>query len=694
MKTIFQSHRTSLLAAGSLALGASLIAQPAEPDPENYIEVGGGGAWVDGDAAAFQARSGLARNGFGGITDFRISEGDGKFVAEGHLLAGNNDYLVKLLYAPNEKLTLKLAYKEFRTWYDGSGGYVPYAEEFSGASSLNYRHTFYALDRTEFSAEAIYKPIAALSLRLKYTHSERDGQKDSTSHADTNLTRIPNVSGVSVGPTRSIVPSYYDIDETRDVVEADATYQQDGTTVNAGLRWENAKVDNTRQERRRPGESASRYLSHNDESDTDLFALRGSALQQVSEQLTLSASYIYTKLDADIGGSRIFGSSFDAEFDPVYQNRQARDEGYYHLEDFAQIRQHVGQLSAMYSPKETLHFVGSLRLEREHRESIDEFIETNVATSPAGAPAVGVHAEAESERHWDDLTGSIEARYTGLARWVFTARAEASEGDGSIDEFLDGDLRDAEYHRWTERYGLTANWYPASKVNVSVLAGRKERTNDFDTLFDSAASSSDRYPAYIKRQSLTTDDVAIRLTLRPLPGVTSVTRVDLQSTDIDSLEVGLGDVRSADLSTRVVSQSLSWAPVSRLYLQGSINWVHDEVDTPADLATGSAAGIVTDSENDYWNATVTVGFVADDATDVLLTYETGKVDNWIDNSAITVPYGIKSDEDTVQLAVTRRINRNLRVKMKYAYTEYDEPSAGGFNDYTAHALVTQLQYRF
>lgn len=695
--TLSRTSCTTLALAGALTLPALARAQTT-PELGNYIEFGAGAAVVDGDAASFQSRSFVARKGFGGVSDFLFTSKDGKLSVEGHGLTGVEDYFLRLAYAPTEKLALEVGYRSFRTWYDGSGGYVSYAKNFAGgASRIDYTNPFYALDRRQLYVSAAFKPTEQFELNLKYTHNIREGEKDSTSQADSNLTFIPQVTGTSNGPTRSIAPSFYSIDEKADVFEADATYTLPTTVLGGAVRWENSQVDNARKERRRPLEAADRYITHRDEADTDMFMVRGSVKHRFTDTLGLSGSYLYTKLDSILEGSRIYGASFDAAFDPVYPRRQPRDEGYYDLENHADIRSKIGQLALSYTPMETLSVVGALRFERETRESIAEFIETNVASSPAGAPAVGVHAEAETSRHWDDATGSVEARYTGLPNWVFVARAEGSKGYGVMEETFEAIYRDTEYHRWTERYGFTANWYPSTKANVSFMYGYRDRYTDYDGIADSTPNtntSSDRYPAYIKGQSFTTDDYAVRLTLRPFAGVTSVTRVDIQETDVVSTEVGLGTVNGAKLKSNIVSQSLTWSPLARLWLQGSVNYNDEKMDTPADLATGAAAGIVTDTENSYWSSSLSAGYAADDKTDLFLGYDHNTVDNWIDNSRFTTPYGMKSKEDTITATVVRRINANVQVSLKYAYAKYDEPSAGGVNDYTANLVFGKVQYRF
>ena len=86
--------------------------------------------------------------------------------------------------------------------------------------------------------------------------------------------------------------------------------------------------------------------------------------------------------------------------------------------------------------------------------------------------------------------------------------------------------------------------------------------------------------------------------------------------------------------------------------------------------------------------------VLDDQTDFnlgCLYYHAGDFNN---NAANGVPLGTGAEQYTVTAGITRRITQNLRVNLKYAYTQYDDWASGGNNSYDAQMVYTSLQYRF
>ena len=44
--------------------------------------------------------------------------------------------------------------------------------------------------------------------------------------------------------------------------------------------------------------------------------------------------------------------------------------------------------------------------------------------------------------------------------------------------------------------------------------------------------------------------------------------------------------------------------------------------------------------------------------------------------------------------LTRRISKNLRLNLKYAYSHYVDSASGGNFSYNAHLIYSSLQYRF
>src|SRR3954466_7218619 len=132
-------HARAICAALGLAVPALLAvdnkaavidngtAVEEETTAKNWIELGIGGVNITGDEAQFKQEHRWSGDIFGGIQDlhFEQSIGKGTLTIDGRAIFDNHDYDVKVdLSFPNVGY-IRAGYTEFRSWYDGNGGYFP-----------------------------------------------------------------------------------------------------------------------------------------------------------------------------------------------------------------------------------------------------------------------------------------------------------------------------------------------------------------------------------------------------------------------------------------------------------------------------------------------------------------------------------------------------------------------------------------
>jgi hypothetical protein len=357
------------------------------------------------------------------------------------------------------------------------------------------------------------------------------------------------------------------------------------------------------------------------------------------------------------------------------------------------MRQHVANLNLMYLPWESLAIIPSARIEKQDLDSVSQF------GQPA-APLVPSQFRAASERGLLDVSESLELRYTGVTNWVFYARGSWLQGQGDLDESLDNRSNDVNVlarstddDRLSQKYAAGVNWYPLRRFNLGAGYYYKLRNNDYDHSVDSASNapgSVNRYPAFLLAQDFETHDFNAKATWRPLNNLTLVARYDHQFSTIDMRGDGLANVESAKTTSQILGASVSWVPWHRLYLQGTLNYVADQTDTPVD----NFSGAVRDSDNDYWNGTLTAGLALDDKTDLTATYFYYRADNDEDNSAVGMPYGADLEEHGVTAGLSRQLSRRVRWTLRYGFFTSADETSGGNNDYDAHMVYSTMQYRF
>lgn len=676
------------LCAGSTAEAQTAetnkVAEPkkaAEADPNeepiHWITFGLGGVSTSGNRAQFQERWGRKQGVLGGLQDFHYElmfGQKGTLELDGRAMYGGEDYSVKLQVVDPDRGFFRAGFRQFKTWYDGSAGYVPAA-----GLALSLGSDELSLNRGEIWIEGGLTPPDGPMLTLKLSREYRKGTKDSIIWGDS----------IRGGVNRGMVPSFREIDEIRNRVLADLKHTVGRSDLGIGLRLDMADTDNKFKERRTPEAAGvgNRYVTQRDVFESDMFNIRAFTETRINDQTLLTSGYSYTRTDTDIGGSRIYGASFDAPYSAAYV-----DSGYTSVSGGSIVEQYVMNLSLRLEPWPDFVIVPSLRAEKIDTGDSSQY---SVANVPTGITSVQSGFLTVSE--------ALEARFTGFTNWVLYARGEWSEGDGYLRErSIPVIARSTDSERFTQKYTVGANWYPLRRLHFSGQVYHKAADNEYTHLGDSTSNailplpggSGNRYPAFIREHSFQTDDLNLRATWRPLPNITSVTRYDYQISTINTRGDNLSTVESGKTTAHIISQNLTWAPWSRLLLQGSFSYALDSTTTPASSLTGAAAGLVSDARNDYWQTTATVTFVVDDKTDLQANYFYYRANNFINNSAVSMPYGTSANDHTVNIGLTRNFSKTVRGSLNYGYFRHRDETSGGLDNYDAHLVFSTITYRF
>ena len=691
------------LFAGGAALAADTNTPPAKVEPkaepvmkpeeffeggtksyDNWVEFSAGGFIFNGNKPQFQQQQKTGGRMFGGIEDFHYTTSVDKktmFTVDGRAIADNDDYKLKLDVTREKVGYLRLSFNEFRTWYNGDGGFDPA----SGSYFPMDRRDALGINRGEFSLEAGLTLDKKPQVKFKYTHSFRDGEKSSTSWG------ITHPGGV----TRGLSPSFYDIDESRDAFQLDVTHRILKSDVGVGLRYEIGNLDDSLKITQAPGEPSQQKVTDKQNTGYDLFNANAFTETWLKDKLLLSTGFSFSDLDNDFSGSRIYGSDFDVSYAP----NALSGAGYFNLNGGSHAQEYVANVNLLAMPTKTLTIVPSVRLQREDTDASFTGMQTlgaNAAVPFSGSSASGL----------TDVRERLDARYTGLTNWTFFGRGEWTEGQGNVSEFggtgpvggigLQPIQRRTEDNRFFEKYTLGSRWYPLRTVTVDAGGYYKFNRYDYDNTRDSTpndSTSPNRYPAYLVMQNFETLDGNFTLTLRPVTAVTLVSRYEYQVSMIHTKPdpiSGLANTQSADMTSHIFAQNISWTPWSRLFLQAGFNYVASELETPVTDFTQA----ILDAQNNYWTLNFNSGFVVNDKTDFNVNYFYYRADDFKNNAASGVPYGSGAQEHGVTATLVRRISKNVKMTLRYGFFHSDDDLYGGHRNFDAHGIMSTLQYRF
>jgi hypothetical protein len=681
---------TGLATAADSEVDPALSFEGPEDAGNNWVEFGLGGMSASGNRAQAEQWRRVSENVFGGIEDLHFQKDIAKatvFTLDGRGIYDENDYRFGLGVKKEETYFVRIDLENHRSYSNADGGYhspsgtyYPYSDE---ALTLDY-------GKIAFEAGLSLKDLPALL--FKYTHLERDGEKGSTVWGPAN-------PGLTF-PTAGLVPAVQAVDDSRHIIELDATYQFKATLFGLGGLYEFGDLESTRKMTQYPGEppvagvAQDRKITNQEKTSYDVFNVHAFSETWVKPNLFFSAGYMYSDLDNDTVGNRVWGDDFGVVFVPDAANGQ----GYTNLVGTARKQDHVANMNLMSLLTRTLTFTPSLRVQRQDWDAQSSAAST-FGTTSFGSTASDTDADAI------DVRERLDLRYTGVTNWIFTAYGEWTQGEGDRRE--SGGLfnaattpgttvqRDTEETRFVQKYGLGAKWYATRKLHFGLGGYYKLNEYDYDHLVDSTPNDTgaNRYPAFLTMQDFSTYDGNLRLTYRPHRSLSLVTGYDYQSSTINTTPdpiSGLSEAESADMVSHFFAQNVSWTPWSRLYLQAGFNYVISELQTP----TSDYTAAVLDSQNNYWNLHFNAGFVLTDQTDLNLGYSYYRADNYTDNAPVGVPYGSGDEEHGVTAAIVHRLTANLRATLRYGFYHYTDDSAGGFRDYEAHVIHTGLQYRF
>lgn len=712
------SIAATVLRAGETTDGKAVTTTTEEaPEYKNWIELGVGGTIVNGDNAQFEQEHRLpADTAYGGIQDLHF-EGplgkDGLFSVDGHAIFDTNDYDITLQLSKAKLGYIKAGFTEFRSWYDGNGGFFPH----DGGTFFPPAFPEMHIDRGDAWIELGLRAPNWPEITIRYDHEFRFGQKDSTVWGDTNLTGLlPPFNS-----TRKFIPSFRDIDEKRDIFSFEASKTFGNTDVLLGMRYEHNTNDDSLNMERGAGQlppvvpppGQQRFVTQRENNDVDLFSGHGITETRFSDSLWFTAGYSYTTMQNDLSGTRIFGTSFDSAFGQPVPTLGQRDHAFIDLAGTAQIKENLVNANLFWMPLESLVILTGFRYTHENFDADSSFLaEEPVRNTPPFTPTNprnGFHfgppipANGARTADYDLFAQRLELRFTGIKDWLFYAEGEWEEEYGHVNEFQTIDEAEEPLDKNTnslgQKYTMGFNWYPMMRLNLSGQYFHRIASYDEDII-------TAQFPRLIN-QDWNIDDFNFRITFRPkLPAclgtLALVTRYDFVHTTIDGQwEVFsdgelLNEEQTGVIKKNVISESLNWNPVARFYLQANFSYVLNQTDTPAnniDLVPGQGATVVN-FRNDYWTVTSGAGYIIDDKTDFYTDFSFYCANDHFKNAGVAMPYGLGATEYTASATITRQLTKQMRLLLRYGYYDYRDVTSGGHNNFTAHSLYSSLQVRF
>jgi hypothetical protein len=312
----------------------------------------------------------------------------------------------------------------------------------------------------------------------------------------------------------------------------------------------------------------------------------------------------------------------------------------------------------------------------------------------------------------DEFKASQNAdfRYTAIPFSVLFGDAQFSEDDYTVNQAQDDDDPDNETARDTAadnlRYNLKTgiSVSPWSWADFTVQYTHQASDTVYNQLADIALGTpgfTNGYPGFILDRDITSDQIDMKLALRPLSWLKTTLTYQLSDTDYrSSAEAAFdplvqeiisegGSIADGRYNMQTYGLSATVTPFRQLYFSGAFTFSRSQTTT----ADNNDPSLVPYQGNIY-TANLSATYAINPKTSLQLSYNFSLADYSENNSANAVPGGLDYQRHDLVIGLTRKLTKNLSGTLRYEFSRYDEPNTDNANNFTANGIFASLVFQW
>jgi len=646
----------------------------------SYVTVSPTVQWitVSGHKPTFREQQ-WRREGFtAGVEDFQIRETLGeraRALVSGH--AFRDEFRVSLALEWDDVGFIRAGAEEFHKFSSDAGGYYPALSP--SVPSLN-RDLRLDVGRAWIDLGLTLPELPRVVVGYEYQY--RQGNKSTLQWGDVTDGTI----------TKKIYPSVKGIDEDVHILKLDASYTLAGFFLEDSFRGEFYDLDTRRRSRTAfaagipPGDQQIR------ESQSWFHGANTFRVEKpINDWLLVSGGYLYSSLNSDAAFQQetVIPSlaTWVTTSDRIVMERDS----------------HVVNLSSLLGPWRGLSLAAGAQAEWMRQEVMGRAVETLFPVLPdPNFPLFNTDIDrATVEEH-------VRLHYSGLPFTTLFAEGRLQqESIGHYEESFGPSvagqsdfLRDTDASTDMRDWRVGFSTSPWTRATLTAHVRRHEKLASYEHLLDvipPANTPNYGYSAFIRSRDVRTDEVEARLALRLARWLKTTLGYRYVKTDFwtetdpeptAALTPG-GWIMAGDQHAHIYSLSAVLTPMRRLYWSTTLAY-HDTRTVAAD----NGSDVVAPYRGDVYNVLSSATFALNEQMDLHGTYTFAYADYGQNNFAAGLPLGLEFRRHGVEVGVTRRWLKTLSTRVQYGYYRYDEPSSGGFTDYTAHAVFATVTMRW
>ncbi len=642
---------------------------------------------VHGDQSRFRELEWQPEGWNGGAEHLEFSQvyPDGRAVyGEGHFL--RDDYKLTLELRQPDQSFARFGFEQFRKYDDDAGGY------YAGfAPPLNRLGDSLHLDVGRAWVELGVTLPEGPRIVTGYEYQYRDGTKSM-------LTWGPVYAGTDTTTIRNLYPSFQQIDEHTHVIRVDIAYDTHGFEFEDNLRAELHQADTRQFETLlavATGTTPPTALQLQQADQYTQIANNVRVQKALFDWWLAGVGYRYSWLNgdasfglapADVANETTVGdlSAHSILLDEVWQ---------------------IANASSQFRPAQQLTATVGVQGQWKRQETLGD-LNLDVAVDPSD-PTAGVVSYPGSERSTLDgrtAEENVLLRYTGLPFTSVFGEARLRQEDYTRSLDQEGTFHPVSFAsdatvRWQD-YLVGFNSSPLSKTSFGGHYRHRDRKTDYGAPVQT--NQLDRaYPGFIRARNIVTDEVEVRLVVRPALWLKTSLIYRWNDTDFHTATAPFsspdfpgdatpgGTVIAGRSDAHTVSANALLTPFRRLSFGATVSHQNSRTTT----ADNENASIVPYS-GETWAVLGHATYALDRATDVFASANYSAARFAQHDLSAGLPLGVDYDRYGVQAGLTRRFGAHVSGRLQYGYFAYFEPSSGGLRDYTAHQILAVVNARF
>lgn len=686
MKKIKALSRVLILLAAAIFISSSAYAEQEKESLDVEITPSILYPEVKGDREKFEEDNWISRDTSGGLSSITFSKDlndKDSLEFEGKGIAGTNDYDAELNFSREGVGTLTFGFKEYRKYYDGTGGFY---ENFPITSfhPMELENDLH-LDIGDFKFEGVLAKENSPEFSLGYEREFRHGSKSLVSWG----------SMVSGAVTRNINPTYVDLDETVDKVKFGVKHVTKDAEISAKQIWEGARSESSKINNQTQDVS---FLTPYDirkkseTTDSDLYSTQVMLSKDLNKNLFMSCGLLYNHYN---------GGSLEAITDTGITTNNEN-----HPLNPATISQESVTFmpNASFTPLKGLVVSAGLKGQFEttngEAKYNRDYRTTAVNFRPDGIvdELINITTNTTKKR----LSELIQFKYNRMKNIVFYGDAgfekELISQFEVQDSFGNNPAAGSAFSRKTNSrigkndFTLGLKWFPVSSVNLSVEDKYKNKVVDNRNEF-LTGDAVGGYSAYIDTMELSSNTPTVKLNYKPFRWISGSLGYIYERAAFGIRTRASDTTEFSKQEVKTYNAILTLNPAESFYCSLFYERRNDRTTTPTNGSGGTTARLPDFEANvDIWGVDYSYALCKNTAiTGGYSMYNTG---NFNDYSTTGMPLGVDNLSQKLSFGIRNSFTKDHSLELKYSYLNYEEDSNNHIDDYEAHLFAASMKLLF